>query len=410
MNFNFQIYKINHQYEPPVVHETTKPGTYHNIPLIYHMLEYSISGKQHQELLLSGNTNHTLFNTMGECVESVITANKQNWESYHVSSPFELDIIPYERFKRIRTERHIKHTAHVTTINTKAFLKQHGLNLNTHGTCICEETGISYLVDLPCPFETILTLVHPLAYFHNVQEMIRKYQRHGIPITGLERQVLAGMLITILKHKDWITCKDAISANKRLQQVNKRTLGYAIWYFYKSQERFNLPKFNILDTGNPTQQLIQFLQICRGEDDTVEVFHMKENVKNKIKAKLYTNIEDKEAAQLRDDIKSCNNIIDRLHKAKPDVSMSMLELINQRIKRLGVLSDAEKTNLSNSIYEVFGETDNTKAIALIIRSVNTDTIQKSLLTFSMELESDIQDWQANKADMLAQLKGIKDGN
>jgi hypothetical protein len=316
----------------------------------------------------------------------------------------ELDTIPYEHYRRIPDE---KPNAYTKTITHQSFkLKRNILHLATHTRCSCEETGISFAVALPSPISTSMIMLHPFAFHNNVVTFIKGYQKTGITIASLDSSVIAGMLITLLKHKQYTQCRDYIKANQRLRRVNKKTLCYVLTYFYRANIRYNQPQIDLLEDCEPTQQLNTFLKICRGEDATVQAHHMQAVKERTVSAKVYQTAEDKQGAILKQDIKSCKVLLERIRKDRPDVSFSLYENFNNKISKLGIMTDTAKQQLIDDLYGTFTENDTTKALHLVILSSDTSEIQNDLLTFTMEVQKDIKDYKREKLD-LAVLMGRK---
>lgn len=305
------------------------------------------------------------------------------------------DTIPLEAYARIKPEQVIKHT-HVKRINHFK-QKENILHLGTHTRCICAETGISFGVALPSPLDTSMTMLHPFAFYNNVQHFIKQYQRNGIPLSGIDSQALAGMLITTLKHKGYAICRDYVAANLRLRTINKKSLTWALAYFYRASIRDNLPQINLLAEGNPTTQLIGFVQICRGEDITLQAHHALAPKQDKIKAKVYQTEHAKEAAILRNDVKVCLDLMETLQANNPTIiTDQLITAFEQRVRKLAIMNDAAKEILIADIIGCFGENSQTKQMELIIRSNDMTATQKELLTFSMEIAKEIAEFKQEK--------------
>lgn len=305
------------------------------------------------------------------------------------------DTIPLEIYRRIQSEQARKNVTTRLIENHK--LKNNVIALGTYTRCICAETGITFAVALPSPLDTTFTMLHPFAFHANVMLFIKTYQRNGIPLSGIESQALAGMLITILKHKGYSVCRDYVAANLRLRQVNKKSLTWALAYFYRAFPRQNLPQFNLLAEGNPTTQLIGFIQICRGEDNSIEAHHMVEKKQATIKAKIYQTDEAKEGAALRNDIKSCLDLLERLIKDRPDISKELNTSFEQRIRKLAIYNEMAKENLVTDIIGCYGDNTQTKAITIIIKSNDMTATQKEAFTWSMEVAREIEGFKTDKA-------------
>lgn len=307
-----------------------------------------------------------------------------------------LDAIPLEQYKRIKEDKLFKPLAirFHNNIKTPANIA----HLGTHTRCICTETGISFAVSLPSPLHTTMTLLHPFAFYANVQTFIKDYQRKGIPINGLDNQVIAGMLITVLKHKGFGIARDYVKANLRLREINKRTLTWCLAFFRRCEGRYNQPQMNLEAQGNPTTQLLQFVQILKGEDDTVQALHIIEDKQKRVKAKVYQTKEDEEAAKLKNDIHVLLNFLERIQKSNPVWSLNdtLFTSFEQRIRKLAIYNDNAKEQLIADIMGSFGENENTKGMEVIIRANDMTELQKGIFSFSMELERDLEEFKGKQ--------------
>ena len=297
------------------------------------------------------------------------------------------ETIALEHYKRIRSDSPLENVIIKRINNAKT--KNNLIHLGTYTRCICSETGISFAVALPSPIDTTMSMLHPFAFHNNVVTFIKQYQKAGIPIAQLDEQALAGMLITILKHKGYASCRDYVAANLRLRTINKKSLTWALTYFYRAAIRENLPQINLLAQGNPTTQLIGFIQICRGEDTTLQAHHALASKQKVIKARVFQTEQDKEAAQLRNDVKSCLDILEQLEKINPHVSETLFTAFTQRIRKLAVYNDGAKETLIVELIGAFGENIQTKQLELIIRQNDMTATQKELLSFSQEIAKEI---------------------
>jgi len=314
------------------------------------------------------------------------------------------DTIKPEQYRRIQSDQPIPFTKTIQHNNHRT--KENILHLGTYTRCICAETGISFAVALPNPLHITFTLLHPFAFYPNVIAEIKECQKTGYPVSSFDSQALAGMLITILKHKGYAVCRDYVAANARLRQVNRKSLTWALSYFHKATMRQNLPQINLLADGNPTTQLIGFIQICKGEDSSLQAHHVFQTKEKKITARVFQTEHAKESAELRNDIKSCRSILERIQKDNTHVSDTLYTQIDQRISKIAVMNDTAKENLIADIIGAFGDTANTKALALIIRANDMTATQKELLSFSMEIEKDLEGFKTNKKPIsFAELMG-----
>jgi hypothetical protein len=233
--------------------------------------------------------------------------------------------------------------------------------------------------------------------------MIWEYQKSGMPIAKLDASALAGMLITVMREKDFAYCREPIEANKRIARINKKTLTYALNYFFKASSRAGNPAFSLdsfsVNGLSATEQLIGYITVCKGEDTTLQTHHMLEHKYKTVRGKILVNQDDKEAAQLKLDVKSCRDMLEKMSIAKP-ISKELYHSLDLRIKGIGYLTQAGKDKLTEEFYTLFGESDTTNAFFYIVNSNQTGTISKELLSFSQEIHNE---------DAAAQDKPIQQG-
>lgn len=325
--------------------------------------------------------------------------------------------IPLPQYSKIESDKPIQYSG--ACVVSQMEVKRNRLHLGTHTRCVCEETGIVFGVELPNPLDVSMTLLHPFAFYSNVDKFVRNYQRHGLRFDLLEQQVLAGMLITILAHKKLSVCYDPIKANENLRQAEKTALITAIGYFNFLQLTNHLPQINLLDSdwrssGSWTSsKLLSYISICKGTDQTVQALHAHEKKTGKIQAKRYcpkcqstdcacptadkVKIPQTEQAKqeivLKQDTRTMNQLLEKLELNNLHVSKATYKLFKARISKVAVMTQQAKEQFIEELYDVFDSDENIKtlsALAFTIRSVNTDEIQKDLLTFTQELEQEQQ--------------------
>lgn len=340
----------------------------------------------------------TLFNTVGEGLHCWLTAHKAQFDFYQVI-PHGQTIKP-EQYKRIESDRPIKHNGF------KSVAKQWepALKLSTHTLCVCEETGIEFAVELPHPTYAGFTMLHPFAIWDNVKDFIKTYQKHGLPFGKLENQVLAGMLLTTLKHKQFLASRNYVLVNQRIRQCNKNTLISALNYFHRASSRIGLPMINLEAEGSPDFQIIQYMKICRGEDETVQVHHIQESKRNKISVKVYQTASQRQTAEIKQETKSALFLLEKLHKAMPEVKQVAVSQIKERLQRLAVLSDKGKDALVKDVRNLFHGHELADTLSLLILSIDNSAIAADALSFSQEFEIEQQPTNG-PVDFMAMLKG-----
>lgn len=285
------------------------------------------------------------------------------------------------------------------------------LVLNTHTTVVCPETGIPFALELPSPLGTGLTMSHPFSRHENVVSFLKSYQRHGKPLGVLSKEVLAGMLMVILKHKGFTTIKPGtgLLVNSHLSQANKAILINALNYFFHRPNCQGYPQINLMDGGMIDFRLVQYMQICRDEDITVQVHYMKERKEGKAKVKVYQTIEAKEHAEVKGGVKTAKVILESLRKDRPGHSGEMFEKLEQEFDSIMFATEKHKEFLCKNLEVTFGTCDAVKSLQLIIKSVDSDAIESDLFSFTQTVEREIEEFKGKKVDLMSLLKQQKKG-
>lgn len=146
------------------------------------------------------------------------------------------------------------------------------IDLGNAAVCICHETGIKFAINLAVPVKFHFEMLHPLAMLANTRALIAKYNSIGIKLQNLEPQILAGMLITLLKnHKLYDSNKlmAKVVNEKLVSECSKDLLTLLIQEFYKLKSSIGLPKFDLATTWYFDKQLVSYLAIIKGEDTSV---------------------------------------------------------------------------------------------------------------------------------------------
>jgi len=294
--------------------------------------------------------------------------------------------------------------------------------LHEEATITCEETGISFVCRLPVPATSQaakainLSILHPLAFFDNVQAVLRQYYKTGIRLEReLEPQVLAGMLLTIWKHKNLLICKDYARANMFLSAATKQTLSFAVRYYHNLPSTLMMPAISLylddsaviksvlrnvpLSSLQKAQQeaelfILNYIKACRGESQTDEVGHIKP-AKQSAKVKLYSDPSLQQHKLVKSKATQAIELLDTITKAQADKSAHSLlfVIIRQNIKMLTYLSDKAKADLAHKIVTTFPNNNDALTLSRIFADIVTDKIEDDLLSFTQELTRNKQEWQ-----------------
>lgn len=146
------------------------------------------------------------------------------------------------------------------------------IELTSAALCVCHETGIKFAIALDVPVKFHFEMMHPLAMHTNVVALIKRYNDVGLKLESLEPQILAGMLITLLKHHRLYDSNkiEVRTVNEKLVQECETTLlARLVAEFYKLKSSVTLPKFDLSTSWYFDKQLISYLNILHGEDHTV---------------------------------------------------------------------------------------------------------------------------------------------
>jgi hypothetical protein len=154
------------------------------------------------------------------------------------------------------------------------------IELNSMAGCICHETGIKFAVDLQVPVKFHFQLIHPLALWDNAKAFVQKYQEMGIKLESLESQILAGLLIVAFKHHKLFgdVKTDIRFVNEKLtNESEKEILAKLVKAFFSLKSGIGMPKFNLTTDFYLDKQLLRYLSILKGEDESVGNTHKRDN-------------------------------------------------------------------------------------------------------------------------------------
>lgn len=311
------------------------------------------------------------------------------------------------------------------------------ITLHEEITVTCEDTGISYTVRLPIPTalnaSLNLPVLHPLAFAENVQTIMQRYSKHGVRIeTELEAQVLAGMLLTILRSKNLLICKDAPKANMFLQAATRETLGFAVRWFYGRPSVVNFPALALqLDDASrirevmrdvplsPQQKatqeaevfILNYIKACKGESNKDEAahIHIQPSKKEQKKVRVYTDLVVQQVKDSQKASKTGENLLAKLVSQHPGQHNLMFGQIKTTLKILAFASSKLREDIARKLRDTFPGNEAASELAVMFAAIKQDAIEDDLLSFTQTIKAEVQDFQATKGrmkfDFMSKIKG-----
>lgn len=298
--------------------------------------------------------------------------------------------------------------------------------LHEENTVTCEETGISFTCRLPIPAQSQaapaanLSTLHPLSSFIVVEDVIRRYYKTGIRLEAeLDSQVLAGMLITILKHKGLLFCKDYVKANLYLQAATPATLSYAVRYFHNLPSTLGMVGLalnledrqvirNILKRSGLSEQqqaqqqaevqLLNYMKAVKGESYTDDPAIAQPKPKDKAKVRLYSDPVVSQSKNVKAKMQQASLLLSKLDKSAHPM---LFELLRTSIKNLVFLSDKVKQDVAQRLVTAFPGNDQAFELSRIFADIATDKLEDDLLTFTQQIEHDKQPAKKTKLSFAA---------
>lgn len=302
--------------------------------------------------------------------------------------------------------------------------------LHEEQTVTCEETGISFKCALPAPASLNLAYVHPLAHFQNVQDVMKAYKRSGIRLEQeLEAQVLAGMLLTMLRNRNLLLCKDAPKANLFLSAASKDILAYAVRWFYSRTSTIGFPALSLyledtqriaevqqgikhlspqqIASQNAETFIIKYMQACRGESVLDEAAHIKlAPSKEQRKVKIYTDnlVQQHKAAERKG--KDGNALLGRLVSAYPGQYSLLFTSIKTNLKGLAFLSEKFRMQVASKLRDTFPANSDAIELAEIFAHVEQNAIEDDLESFTQSIKKDVTEFKRMKVDFMSKIKKV----
>lgn len=290
------------------------------------------------------------------------------------------------------------------------------IHLADDTTCTCTETGISFKVTLAAPLRLNLEVLHPLAFNNNVESLILSYRKSGIHLEKeLERQVLAGMLITTLRHKGLLACTDYPAANLCLQRAKGETLSHVLRFIAGSKSTKGMPSLRLIpeaiyDTAYIPMGMTQaaciddrveimlqnYVKLCKGEGEG-ETRHTSiwQKPKDTGKVRIYGGNLSIESRQADAAAKHADILLDKLNN-EIHITQTVKDHIERQIDAFAFLGTDKREKIAREIIHMFPTSKTAKELAALFARTKTETIELGLESFTQSLESELGEFKEVK--------------
>lgn len=268
----------------------------------------------------------------------------------------------------------------------------------------CRETGISASIKLGSQYGTHLEWLHPFSIYENVNRQLRQVRAFGkLPHQHFNRNELAGILISVLKHRKLLRAKDFISANLYLQKASDHTLSLLINFAesLSGNSEARLPSLSLLDVRvssgaadyvlsenlGKTHAEIQLLNWRRDVIAAQENFSRSKTAPQERKAKsvkVYktdkTAQEAKEFQETKSKETKLLGILKERYKGQQGYS-GILTKIGFNIETAKFLTKPTRQNAAAEIRSKFPQSDKEAwELAALIAGMETSELEKDLLS------------------------------
>jgi hypothetical protein len=330
------------------------------------------------------------------------------WLHYSVTP---IDASP-EIFGIGKTARDIAKSASIKTVQVKH--REHEslqIFLCPQTTVTCQETGISYRVELPSQAGTNLVMSHPLAIAENAMRLIKQTARLGKPLTSVyEKQILAGMLLTLLRSNGLLRCKDAVKANLYLQNASAETLASVCNSIAGLSSVIGLPSLSLLDVEvNFSIMLWEQTIPENAKRASAEVLlhnylrdlqHARDGKKEKREErqrktksiKIVSNpviAQSKKNKELKPEINGSLRLLQEKYKTK---DATFCVYLASKVKSLAFLSTARREALAAEVISKWPLDVDAGNLASVIKDYASDKIENDLLG----LDGALSDWRKGR--------------
>jgi len=315
---------------------------------------------------------------------------------WHFIFPIQ-DTVEIEKYARIKGDKPKENNGEIKTHKGVKGIYPGPLELNTHTVTICELTGIAWAAELPSPLFTGLKQPHPFSHFHNVREMITRYQNHGIKIEKLGKVVISGMIITSLRHMGLVGKVNGIKANDRLSKGSIAVLIRFLNHILSAASVKSYPMINLESDGSIDERLLAYIAIVTGQDTTVKSLHAPQKKENRVKVKVYQTYGALEAAHIEEEKAEAKEILGRLKKNYSGVNKDTFKEIENAINSVMLMGLEHREKMADKITNTFGPRSvEAHDLALIFTGIANDRLTKEVESFGQQIEAERNEFVEEK--------------
>lgn len=279
--------------------------------------------------------------------------------------------------------------------------KQINVHLLNYTDCTCVETGISYAVKLPSIRGMHMSTLHPLSFYKNVEELVKSYINKGIALENeLDTQVLAGCIITALRHHKLLRSNDYISANLCLQKALPKLLSEFLRFFVYTKSTNQMPSLRLIpealyDVGHvPAHMtreecfadrigvmLVNYLKVCRGENEgytRIAGASFERRIKDTVR--VYggnLSIERRQTNKLQE---LAYDLLEKLEHEFPEGYTTFIEYLEEQIDALAFLGKEKRKQIALEIKNKFKDQKTATELGRLFVTVNMETVEHNIST------------------------------
>lgn len=246
--------------------------------------------------------------------------------------------------------------------------------------CICHSTGIRFAVALQTPKQLHFAVNHPLASIENCRTLIKSYTDKGISLDRLNGEILAGILITLLRSHKLLAVRElgAVELNAKLQKdCSKHLLETTIHFLYNLTSSITLPKFALTGDFRFDWQLLNYIRILKGEDPSVGA--RKTIEEPTVKATFVNPAKVSQASQ-----KQALYLLDGLISAEPSHKLFLMRF-KSYVKNWGTQSKSKHNELKESLEDTLPLSKEVEKLLDCLDNIQLANLDdEDLLTLSQE--------------------------
>lgn len=258
--------------------------------------------------------------------------------------------------------------------------KESAVVLRDASLCICHSTGIKFAVALQTPKQLHFTINHPLASVENCRTLIKSYGDKGISLSRLDAEILAGILITLLRNHKLLAIRElgAVELNAKLQKdCSKHLLKTTIHFLYNLTSSVALPKFALTGDFRFDWQLLNYIRILKGEDPSVGT--RKTIEEPTVKATFVNPAKVSQASQ-----KQALYLLDGLIAAEPSHKLFLMRF-KSYVKNWGTQSKSKHNELKESLEDTLPLSKEVEKLLDCLDNIQLANLDdEDLLTLSQE--------------------------